>query len=261
MDLKTGEILWSHQMTPDDTWTSACRLPDKTNCPDESAPDFDFAASPILVTLRDGKRALIAGQKSGVVHALDPDDRGKLLWQVRVGKGGTFGGVQWGSATDESNVYVAISDLGRVRLPFDQSTLAASGLTSATDADPSVGGGIVALRLDNGERVWYRAPPGCGARRPCSPAQSAAVTTIPGAAFSGSVDGHMRAYATKDGAIIWDFDTMRTYDTVDGVEARGGSLNGPGPAIAGGIVFFNSGYSSPGGIPGNVLLAFSVDGK
>ena len=260
-DLKTGKILWSHQMTPDDAWTSACRLPDKTNCPDESAPDFDFAASPILVTLRNGKRALIAGQKSGVVHALDPDNRGKLLWQVRVGKGGTFGGVQWGSAADQSNVYVAISDLGRILLPFDESTLAASGLTSATDADPRVGGGIVALRLDNGERIWYTPPPGCGDKRPCSPAQSAAVTAIAGAAFSGSVDGHMRAYSAKNGAIIWDFDTMRTYQTVDGIEARGGSLNGPGPVIVGGMVYFNSGYSSPGGLGGNVLLAFSVDGK
>jgi polyvinyl alcohol dehydrogenase (cytochrome) len=261
LDLETGKILWTHQMTGGDTWTSACRLPDRTNCPDESAPDFDFAASPILVNLRNSKRALVAGQKSGVVHALDPDENGKLLWQVRVGKGGTFGGVQWGSAADDDNMYVAISDLGRIRLPFDEATLAATGLTSATDADPKVGGGIVALRLDNGERIWYTAPPGCGDRKPCSPAQSAAVSAIAGVAFSGSVDGHMRAYSTKTGTILWDFDTMRSYQTVDGIQARGGSLNGPGPAVAGGVVIFNSGYSSPGGTPGNALLAFSVDGK
>lgn len=261
MDLRTGKILWTRQMTSGDAWTSACRLPDKTNCPDESAPDFDFAASPILVTLANGKRALIAGQKSGMVHALDPDDNGKILWQARVGQGGTFGGVQWGSAADQSNVYVAVSDLGRIRLPFDETTLAASGLTSATDADPKVGGGIVALRLNNGERIWFTPPPGCGGRKPCSPAQSAAVSAIAGVAFSGSVDGHMRAYSTKDGTIVWDFDTERTYETVDGVPAKGGAINGPGPVIAGGTVFFNSGYSSPGGAPGNVLLAFSPDGK
>jgi polyvinyl alcohol dehydrogenase (cytochrome) len=261
MDLDTGKILWTHQMTPNDAWTSACRLPDKTNCPDESAPDFDFAASPILVNLPNGKRAVVAGQKSGFVHALDPDNKGKLLWQVRAGKGGTFGGVQWGSAADAANVYVAISDLGRILLPFDEKLLAETGLTSATDADPKVGGGIVALRLTNGERMWFTPPPGCGDRKPCSPAQSAAVTAIPGIAFSGSVDGHMRAYAAKNGAILWDFDTIRSYQTVDGVEARGGSLNGPGPVIVGGLVIFNSGYSSPGGAPGNVLLAFSVDGK
>ncbi len=261
LDLKTGKILWSRQMTAGDAWTSACRLPDKTNCPNTEAPDFDFASPPILVTLRNGKRALVAGQKSGVVHALDPDRQGALLWQVRVGKGGTFGGVQWGSAADPSNVYVALSDLDRFMLPYAENTLAASGLTTATDADPKKGGGLFALRLDNGERMWYTPPPGCGERRPCSPAQSAAVTGIPGAVFSGSVDGHLRAYSTTNGKILWDFDTMRAYQTVDGVPARGGSLNGPGPVIAGGLVIFNSGYASPGGMPGNVLLAFSVDGK
>ena len=96
LDLNTGKILWSRQMTPGDAWTSACRLPDKTNCPDETAPDWDFASSPILVTLASGKRALIAGQKSGVVHALDPDNNGKILWQVRVGKGHAISGIQWG---------------------------------------------------------------------------------------------------------------------------------------------------------------------
>src|SRR5215471_5236167 len=261
LDLNTGKILWSRQMTPGDAWTSACRLPDKSNCPDETAPDWDFASSPILVTLASGKRALIAGQKSGVVHALDPDNNGKILWQVRVGKGHAISGIQWGSAADQSSVYVAIADLERVRLPFDEAALAASGIIGETDADPKSGGGIVALRLDNGERLWFTPPPSCGDRRPCSPAQSAAVSAIAGVAFSGSVDGHMRAYSTQNGAILWDYDTIRTYPTVDGVPAKGGAINGPGPVIVGGMVFFNSGYSMPGGAPGNVLLAFSVDGK
>ena len=261
LDLNTGKIRWSRQMTPGDAWTSACRLPDKTNCPDETAPDWDFASSPILVTLASGKRALIAGQKSGVVHALDPDNDGKILWQVRVGKGHAISGIQWGSAADQSSVYVAIADLERVRLPFDEAALAASGIIGETDADPKSGGGIVALRLDNGERLWFTPPPSCGDRRPCSPAQSAAVSAIAGVAFSGSVDGHMRAYSTQNGAILWDYDTIRTYQTVDGVPAKGGAINGPGPVIVDGMVFFNSGYSMPGGAPGNVLLAFSVNGK
>jgi polyvinyl alcohol dehydrogenase (cytochrome) len=261
LDLKTGKILWTRQMTPGDAWTSACRLPDKTNCPDNTAPDWDFASSPILVTLASGKRALIAGQKSGVVHALDPDNDGKILWQVRVGKGRAISGIQWGSAADQSSVYVAISDLERVSLPFDESALAASGIIGDTDADSKTGGGIVALRLDNGERLWFTPPPGCGDRKPCSPAQSAAVSAIAGVAFSGSVDGHMRAYSTENGAIVWDYDTIHTYQTVDGVPAKGGAINGPGPVIVDGMVYFNSGYSMPGGAAGNVLLAFSVDGK
>jgi polyvinyl alcohol dehydrogenase (cytochrome) len=251
MDLNSGKILWSRQMTPRDAYTSACRLPDKTNCAESNGPDFDFGSSPILVTLANGKRAIVAGQKSGVVYAVDPDNQGELLWQTRVGKGGTAGGVQWGSAADQNNVYVAVSDVGRIMLTY----------TSATDADPKQGGGMYALSLNNGQRVWYTAPEPCGNRPRCSPAQSAAVTAIPGVAFSGSVDGHLRAYSSRDGKVVWDFDTAQTYQTVNGVSGHGGSLDGPGPAIADGMLFVNSGYPTAGGMSGNVLLAFSIDGK
>lgn len=251
MDLDSGKILWSRQMTSSDVWNTACRMVDKTNCPQSSGPDFDFGASPILVTLSNGRRALIAGQKSGIVHAVDPDKDGDVIWQVRVGKGGTLGGIEWGSAADESNVYVALSDIGRIVVPG----------TIATEADPKQGGGMFALSLEKGQRVWYAPPQACGDRKRCSPAQSAAVSVISGVAFSGSVDGHLRAYSTKDGAIVWDFDTVGPYKTVNGVEARGGSLDGAGPAIGGGMLFVNSGYVIWGGMPGNVLLAFSVDGK
>ena len=251
LDMKTGKILWMRQMTANDAYTSACRLPDRTNCPDVNGPDFDFGASPILVNLRNGKRALLAGQKSGIVWALDPDKRGEILWQVRVGKGGTMGGVQWGSAADAQNIYVAVSDIKRIMLDY----------ATTTDTDASQGGGMFALRLDNGERMWYAAPIGCGDRKRCSPAQSAAVSAMPGVAFSGSMDGHLRAYSATDGKIVWDFDTERMYQTVNGVEGRGGSLDGPGAVIAGGMVFANSGYTAAGGAPGNVLIAFSVDGR
>jgi polyvinyl alcohol dehydrogenase (cytochrome) len=251
LDLDSGRVLWAKQMTGSDAYTAACRLPDKTNCADSNGPDFDFGASPILVTLSGGRRALVAGQKSGIVHAVDPDDGGRILWQTRVGQGGTMGGVQWGSAADATNVYVALSDIGRIMLTYSNST----------DADPKRGGGMFALRLSDGQIVWSTPPPGCGTRPRCSPAQSAAVSAFAGVAFSGSVDGHMRAYSTTDGRILWDFDSIKTYETVNGVEGRGGSIDGPGPAIGGGMVFFNSGYPTAGGTPGNVLLAFSVDGK
>ena len=251
LDLESGKILWSRQMTAQDAYVSACRLADKTNCPDVNGPDFDFGSSPILVNLANGKRAIIAPQKSGMVHAVDPDQQGEVLWQVRVGKGGTMGGVQWGSAVDQSNVYVAVSDIKRIALTF----------TTQTDADPSQGGGMYALNLATGVKVWHADPIGCGARTRCSPAQSAAVSAIPGVAFSGSVDGHLRAYSAKDGKIVWDFDTVRAFKTINGVPGRGGSIDGPGPAIGGGMLFAPSGYVSAGGMPGNVLLAFSVDGN
>jgi polyvinyl alcohol dehydrogenase (cytochrome) len=249
-DLDSGKLLWSSQMLKADAWNTACRLQDTTNCPESNGPDFDFASPPILVTLVNGRRALVAGQKSGVVHAVDPDREGAILWQTRVGKGGINGGVQWGSAADQSNVYVALSDIGRINIPN----------SAATEPDPKVGGGLFALRLENGERAWFAPPPLCDGRKRCSPAQSAAVSAIPGVVFSGSVDGHLRAFSTTTGAIVWDFDTVGTQRTINEVPARGGSLNGPGPAIAGGMLFVGSGYAS-NGIPGNVLLAFSVDAK
>ncbi len=251
LDLDTGKVLWHRQMTRSDAYTSACRLPDETNCPASKGPDFDFASSPILVTLGSGQRLLVAGQKSGLVHALDPDRQGRIVWQKRVGRGGTMGGVQWGSATDGTNVYVAVSDLGRIVLAYSR----------MTDADPNEGGGMFALDLATGKRVWYTAPASCGNRPRCSPAQSAAVSALPGIAFSGSMDGHLRAYSAGEGTVVWDFDTVRDYETVNGVPGRGGSMDGPGPAIGGGMVFVNSGYVTAGGMPGNVLLAFSVDGR
>lgn len=253
LDLDSGKILWSRQMIASDIWNWSCRMIDKTNCSESSGEDFDFGSSPILVTLPNGRRELVAGQKSGAVHAIDPDRNGEVLWQVRIGKGGLLGGIQWGSAADQSNVYVALSDVATILIP--------NAMNTSMNTDPKQGGGMFALTLEKGERVWYTPPPGCGERKRCSPAQSAAVSAIPGVVFSGSVDGHLRGYSAADGAILWDFDTVAPYRTVNGVEARGGSLDVGGPAIGDGMLFVNSGYVIWGGLPGNVLLAFSVDGK
>src|SRR4029453_613235 len=95
--------------------------------------------------------------------------------------------------------------------------------------------------------------------RRCVQAQSAAVTVIPGVVFSGATNGIMRAYSTKDGRVLWEFDTAKPFTTVNGVEAKGGALNGPGPTVAGGTLFMTSGYaglSGRGAGAGNVLLAF-----
>jgi polyvinyl alcohol dehydrogenase (cytochrome) len=256
LERTTGKMLWSRQMTVGDAYTVDCDRAVKTNCPDSNGPDADFGQPPILVSLPNGKRALVLGQKSGVAHAIDPDRRGEVLWQRRVGKGGPLGGIQWGSAADSDLMYAALSDVVfRVvanRNAPDEVTM---------ELDPAKGGGLFALRLQTGEQVWHAAPPGCGTRTKCSPAQSAAVTAIPGVVFSGSVDGHLRAYRSDTGEIIWDVDTAREYDAVNGGKARGGSLDAGGPAVVDGMVYVNSGYGNLGGMPGNVLLAFSVDGK
>ena len=247
LDLGTGRIVWFKQTTPGDAAQTGCSPESGKNCSETRGPDYDFGSSVVLVATRAGRDLLLAGQKSGVVYALDPDRKGKIVWQTRVGKGGVNGGVQWGMASDGQNIYAAVSD--HRPKPGDP----ARGL------DPTQGGGLTALRIADGSKVWYASPAACGTIPGCSPAQSAAVTAIPGAVFSGSLDGHLRVFATEGGRLLWDFDTIRDYSTVNGIKARGGSLDGPGPVVVNGTVFVNSGYSRFGvGIPGNVLLAFAV---
>jgi polyvinyl alcohol dehydrogenase (cytochrome) len=233
-DMDTGRLVWSSQVQPKDNFVIGC--PNSPNCPEEKGPDYDFGTSPILRTLKSGKQIIIAGQKSGVVYGLDPDNRGKILWQTRVGKGSALGGVEWGHAADDTLVYAAVAD-----------RLVREGGTP----------GLYALDLATGELKWSAPAPKVGG----NPGQSAAITVIPGAVFSGALNGHFRAYSTSNGDILWDVETNKKFDTVNGVDAKGGSIDAGGPTVSHGMVFTNSGYGIFGGLPGNVLLAFSVDGK
>jgi polyvinyl alcohol dehydrogenase (cytochrome) len=245
--LDTGAIAWSSQLTPGDEFNLYCSRGE--GCPGK---DYDIGASALLEGLPGGRQMLLVGQKSGIVFGLDPQRAGEIVWQARVGEGGINGGVLWGLASDGENVYAAVSDLARRArtdgVPFDW---------RPTGVDPTKGGGLTALRIRDGAKVWYAAPAACDSSRPvCSPAQPAAVTAIPGVVFSGAVDGHLRAFATADGSVLWDFDTAREFSTVNGASGRGGSIDGAGSVIAGGMLYTTSGYSRNGGMPGNVLLAF-----
>ncbi|HXT18786.1 MAG TPA: PQQ-binding-like beta-propeller repeat protein, partial [Gemmatimonadaceae bacterium] len=230
----------------------SCNREHRSNCAFDEGPDHDFGSSAILV---QGGARLLAGQKSGIVYALDAEKQGEILWQTRIGEGGTNGGVQWGMATDGTFVYATTSDVGRTRWagdPFD---------TRRYVLDPNHGGGLTALRVADGSRAWHAVAAPCrdGAPAGCSPAQPGAVTLIPGVVFATSNDGHVRAHATADGRALWDYDTVREFPTVNGVPARGGSLDGQGVVVVGGLVLVTSGYPRNGGMPGNVLLAFRAD--
>ncbi len=248
VSLDSGEIVWSRQLLAGDMGNGACLSSDKTNCPEPHGPDFDLGSSGNLVTLENGSRLLTMGQKSGMVWALDPDDGGRIVWHTRVGRGGPLGGVQWGTATDGKVVYAAVSDLAAVNLVLGQPLV----------LDPNKGGGLHALAVATGAELWNAPPPtACGDRKNCSPAQSAAVTATSEYVLSGSVDGHVRAYATANGRVLWDYDTAKPFITVNGVNANGGSLDSAGPTVAGGMIVVNSGYGLYGGQAGNVLLAFA----
>ena len=243
LDLKTGKLVWNYQATTMDSWNTAC--PVLTNCPPKAGPDLDFGMAPIITKKRDGHDILIAGQKSGVVHALDPAT-GKLIWKIRIGKGGALGGVHWGMATDGKYVYAANAD----------NSIALDRRDSTVKASP----GLYAINIDDGKMVWNTASPPCSSKG-CIPANSAAPTVIPGIVFAGALDGHIRAYASADGNIIWDFDTNREFETVNGIKGKGGSIDGPPPLVADGMIYLNSGYGMFGQTPGNVLLAFTISEK
>ena len=244
LDLKTGALIWNYQATSKDAFISACAGGDAANCPDPPGPDIDFGMAPILTTRSDGNDVLIVGQKSGVVHCLNPDT-GQPIWQERIGRGGALGGIHWGMATDGNLAFAANSDW----FPF--------GSDSTVSAAP----GLYALDLMNGQVVWKSTsdPKICQGKEGCYNSNSAAPTLIEGVVFAGSLDGHARAYNSVNGEVIWDFDTYRSFETVNGVNGQGGSIDGPGPVIANGMVFFNSGYGLFGQMQGNVLLAFSAD--
>jgi polyvinyl alcohol dehydrogenase (cytochrome) len=161
-----------------------------------------------------------------------------VVWQYRIGVGSDLGG-QWGASTDGDNLYVGVADT----------------LSSAP-------GGLHAIDLATGARHWF-APPrptlcAGGPEQQCFPAQGGATTVIPGTVFSGGSDGGVRAYATGDGTLLWEFDTNREFDTVNGVAARGATIDAAGPVVVNGMVYVNSGYTGIVGRGGNVLLAFRV---
>jgi polyvinyl alcohol dehydrogenase (cytochrome) len=250
LDLDTGRMIWTKQVLPNDVYNSACvSVPTRgPSCPEENGPDFDFGSPAILTRLPNGRDVLLAGQKSGVVWALDPEKNGEILWSTRVGQGGINGGVQWGMAIDGDLVFAQTSDVAVTRT------------ATVRTLDSKIGGGLSALRIADGTRVWYAAPAPCPpALTNCSPAQSAALTTIPGVVFSGSMDGRLRAYGTRDGKLLWEYDTARDFETVNGVKAKGGAIDGPGAVVINGMLFIPSGYTRQGGMAGNVLLAFAVE--
>ena len=249
-DLDTGKRRWSTQLLANDLncgggGATAAEL--RINCPGYISSSFpgsgandDVSGSPVLYTLPNGRQILIAGQESGRTTALDPDNNGAVLWVAQAGD--TIGpnqGGGLGAAADGEFYYRAVG--------FPDKT-----------------GAMAALRPATGERIWYTPhakPTSCSDPEAgwCSSALLGAVTVIPGAVFTGGRDGILRAYSTGDGEILWEYNTMQEYETVNGVRAKGGSIGGHGPAIVGGMLFMGSGYSIVTSVPGNVLLAFGVE--
>lgn len=259
MDMATGAVRWTNQLLKNDNYINGCWLnPQRTvpaaNCPDPVGPDFSIGNSPILVDLPDGGQRLLVGQKSSHVYALDPARNGAVVWQRRLSPGSALGGVEFGMATDGRTLFAGISDV------------------IAGDAGKP---GLYALRVSDGTLLWSApspAQPVCRWKnRWCHGAVSQAVTLIPGVVFAGAYDGVFRAYDAATGKVIWSHDAgAKPIAALGGRSVYGGVFDGAGPTVAGGMVYVHSGYAGRSGESagrdltgrdGNVLIAYSVDGR
>lgn len=244
MDLATGAVNWMFQATRNDVWNTACDTETDHSCPPEAGPDFDFGAATMLVHTRDGKPLVVGGQKSGVVHALDPDT-GEVVWQQRVGRGGIQGGIHFGMAASPDRLYVPVSDM-------------ADGRSYDHPERP----GLHALDLATGEPLWYApAADACRDRAFCHPGISQAVTAVGDLVIAGSMDGVLRVHDGRTGSILRSIDTTVDFVTPTGASTRGGSFGGAaGPVVFGGRLIVSSGYGIYNHMPGNLVLILSPEG-
>jgi len=240
--LDSGELVWANQTIEGDAWNGACDT-SKSNCPEERGPDFDFGAPPIITTLPNGKDIILAGQKSGMVFGMDPDNNGETLWSARAGMGGYNGGVHWGMSSNGETLYVGVADT-----PGHHQTV----------GPPRHG--VHAYVAETGEVVWSRIEEKlCDERKVrCFPAASAPVTATDDLVFSGALDGKMRIYSAATGEVVWEFDTLTDFETINGVRAIGGSIDSAGAVLIDDKLIVNSGYDKFGLQPGNALLMFEL---
>lgn len=243
INLNSGQRAWVTQASPDDVWNVSCELRDKENCPKHAGPDHDFGAPVILDHAPDGRYLLFAGQKSGAVFALDPKT-GDIQWSARPGGGGPAGGVTSGMASNGRALFVPVNDR---RFPI-----------SSKELHP----GLYALDVATGHLLWSVAgrTERCGKRQLCDPGFSQAITATSDLVLAGSNDGWFQILDAANGAILWQYDTTQPVTGLGGAKGAGGSLGGSaGPIAYEGMLFVSSGYGYGGLIPGNVLLAFSVE--
>jgi polyvinyl alcohol dehydrogenase (cytochrome) len=231
MDMDTGKIVWQHQEFKGDVFINNCRATGEPgdNCPAKLGPDYDFGGSALILnTLPDGREVVVAGSKGGVALALDLDKNGEVVWRTNIAERppSAAGLIVFGGASDGENVYYGLNQPG---------------------------GGVAAIKLADGSRPWTARAATAG------PGNPAATTAIPGAVFAGFADGMLRAFSTADGKVLWQYNTNRDFEAINGVPAKGGNMGQAGATVAGGMVFIGSGYGTGNTGFGNVLLAFGPE--
>ena len=242
-DMDDGTIRWIHQTMADDAFTMACAMGGShPNCPN-AGPDVDIGAPIVTTTLSNGQDIVVAGTKGAVVVGLDPDNNGELLWSARVGRGGALGGIHWGMSFHGDVLYVPVSDRGGVN-----------------DAVITAQPGLHAIDMKTGEVLWYTpAPKRCAEGvRGCMDAYSGPVTSTDDVIIASSLSGYLFAHDPATGERVWEYDTVREFETINGVSARGGSIDATGPVLSGDYMIVSTGYATFGQMPGNAVLVFKL---
>ncbi|MDR0781719.1 MAG: PQQ-binding-like beta-propeller repeat protein [Pseudomonadales bacterium] len=244
--MEDGSLAWKFQATANDIFLTGCTNdPNGPNCPPDYSinKDWDFGAAIMLAQRNSGPDLVVAGQKSGVVWALDPDT-GELVWNTKVGPGGAMGGIHWAMAFDGQRLF------------------AGNNLSTGPTADGAAPG-LYALDINTGTPLWsYLHQPDCSGNRQqelrsCGSnyGMSAATLLVDGAVIQGSSDGFVKVFDATRGEPLFSFDTARSFDTFNGVKGHGGAIDNFSIWAANGTLFVQSGYGLMG-VPGNVLLAF-----
>lgn len=244
LNLETGEENWIFQALENDMWNFSCSNagPNCIILADTNSVDFDFGGPAVLVE-SEGRELLIAGQKSGDLWALNPDT-GAMVWNQRVGEGTALGGNHWGIATNSVRSFMTIND---------PANMTESGLP-----------GIYTYFLGTGEPSWsFKVQPECGNERSrrlrrCESLYgfSATPLSVDGAVIAAGLDGRLFIFNSETGEELFQYDTVKDFDTVNGVEGYGGTIDSHSIAAGSGMVFVGSGYGSFRQVAGNVLLAF-----
>lgn len=245
VDAATGEVKWVRQFTENDAFSAACTMSlSHPNCAKPTGPDVDFGAPVALATLADGTEVLLAGQKSGDAHAMDPDT-GEVLWSRKLGRGSIVGGVHWGIAVNQA--------MGLVFIPINDNQV----INYPTPGEPSPG--LYALNIKTGDLVWsYSRPVRCEDPE-CAFGYSAAITATNDLVIAGNLDGNLEIFCARTGERLWVDDTWRSFDAVNDIDTHGGAFDAHGPMVADDLLIVTSGYRYTGPFRGgNAFLVYQV---
>jgi len=191
-------------------------------------PITTFGSSALLVHGPKGAKSSSRGQNPASVYGFDPDAKGKSSGKTRVGTGGSTEAWQWGMASDGQKVYASVPTF-RVMIP--------RGLLVEPRFDPVKGGGLTALHLEDGGKAWFAPRHPCDRATPVAAHPVASAHADPGVVFSGSLDGHIRAFATGRRRVLWDSTPAKDYATVNGIPGQGRLTRRSRPGRCGGMIF------------------------